>query len=85
MTMSAQQCRGARGLLGLSQAALCKLAGISPKPLSDFEMGHRKTHPRIVEKLRHALEAQGMRFIDKGMVSIEGGHGIRLSRYYQTK
>lgn len=72
--MNPRQCRAARALLGLSQVQLCNLAGISHKPLVDFEKGKTHPYPSTIEKLRQVLEAEGVEFIP----SNGGGAGVRL-------
>jgi len=72
--LSPEQCRGARGLLGLSQIDLCALAGISHKPLVDFEKGNTRTYISTLKKLLQALESAGVEFIPEN----GGGPGVRL-------
>lgn len=64
MILTAEQCRAGRGQVGLSQSALSQAAGVALKTVSDFENG--KTHPyaRTLEKIRTALEAAGVAFIE---------------------
>lgn len=81
MIMTAQQCKGARAMLGLTRNQLCELSGTSTQSLAFFENGRTTTYPSTLKKLRHALEYQGMRFINEGSISTRGGPGIRLSRY----
>ena len=57
-----EQCRAARGLLGISQMQLCELAGITHKPLVDFERGKTKPYATTLERVRAALEGQGVEF-----------------------
>ena len=62
--------------MGLSQMDLCKLAGISHKPLVDFEGGKTKTYASTLDKLRDALEVAGVEFLDAD----NGGPGVRLKK-----
>ena len=57
-----EQCRAARGLLGISQMQLCELAGITHKPLVDFERGKTKPYASTLERICAALEAGGVEF-----------------------
>lgn len=69
-----EQCRAARGLLGLSQDDLCKLAGVSRVPIAGFEGGKTKTYANTIDKLRNALEGAGVDFVDPNGAS----DGVRL-------
>lgn len=73
-TLSPQQCRAARGLVGMSQEELRKTAKITIKTLSDFESGKTTPYTDTLKKLREALEGAGVSFVDpNGM-----GAGVRL-------
>ena len=76
LTLSPEQCRGARGILGLSQDQLCELSGVSIVTISDFEGGKTKTYASTLDKLRSALEGAGVEFIDAS----NGGPGVRLKK-----
>ena len=67
-----EQCRAARGLLGISQMQLCELAGITHKPLVDFERGKTKPYATTLESIRAALEGQGVEFTN------DDAQGVRL-------
>ena len=67
-----EQCRAARGLLGISQMQLCELAGITHKPLVDFERGKTKPYATTLERVRAALEGQGVEFTN------DDAQGVRL-------
>ena len=73
-TIIAQQCRGARGMLGWSQDELAKRAGVAKQTLADFERGSRKPYERTLRDIQHALETVGIEFIDPN----GGGPGVRL-------
>lgn len=74
MTISAQQCRAARGILGWSQSELCEAADVTRKTLSDFEAGKTTPYKDTVGRIRDALESAGVVFVDpNGM-----GAGVRL-------
>jgi transcriptional regulator with XRE-family HTH domain len=72
-----EQIRGARGLLGWSQSQLAKRAGLSLPTVKRVETG---TGPKVSDeartRIRHALEAGGVRFI----VENGGGPGVRLRK-----
>lgn len=72
--MTPEQCRAARAMLGWSQMDLCEAAGISHKPLVDFEKGKTTPYASTLEKLRKALETAGVSFVEpNGM-----GAGVRM-------
>ena len=59
--LTADQCREARALLGISQDALARKAGVYGETVQRFEEGRPGTFP-IRSKLRTALEAAGIEF-----------------------
>ena len=74
MSISAEQCRAARGLLDLSQSKLAEAAHIGPATLSEFERGDRIPAYNNLQAIRAALEAAGGVFI----FANGGGAGVRL-------
>lgn len=69
------QIRGARGLLGWSQAELARAAGLSLPTIQRYEsVGN--TSAEALAKIVSALEAAGVVFVD------ENGHGpgVRLRK-----
>jgi transcriptional regulator with XRE-family HTH domain len=76
MSITPAQCRGARGLLGWSQADLSVASNIATKTIADFERGAREPYLRTVEEMRRTLEEAGIEFIAEN----GGGAGIRLRR-----
>ena len=74
MSLSREQCRGARGLLGWTQSQLSKASKTATKTIADFERGARDPYPRTLEDVRLALENAGIEFIDEN----GGGPGVRL-------
>ncbi|MBD9651526.1 MULTISPECIES: helix-turn-helix transcriptional regulator [Ensifer] len=71
-----EQCRGARAMLGWSQAELAKAANVSRQTIADFERG---AHVPIVNNLASivaALEKAGIEIIPAN----GGGVGIRFKR-----
>jgi transcriptional regulator with XRE-family HTH domain len=59
---SIAQIRGARGLLGWSQAELARAAGLSEPTIKRFETKGAKVSDAAVAKMRAALEADGVEF-----------------------
>jgi transcriptional regulator with XRE-family HTH domain len=76
MSINRAQCRGARGLLGWSQADLSEASKTATKTIADFERGAREPYPRTLEDVREALEKAGIEFIDEN----GGGAGARLRK-----
>jgi transcriptional regulator with XRE-family HTH domain len=75
------QCRGARGLLGLTQPVLASLAKLGLSTIVDFERSRRPVSREAVQAIRGALEAAGVEFIDEN----GGGPGVRLRKRERTK
>lgn len=79
ITLTPAQCRAARALLGISQADLAEMSGVSRVPLANFESGKTQPYLRSLSALRDALEAAGVVFIEDGAASAKGGGpGVRL-------
>ena len=64
--MELRQCRAARGLLGLTQAALARRASVGLGTVLAFEGGSGGTHASNVARIRSALEAGGVVFRSDG-------------------
>lgn len=79
--LTPEQCRAGRALLGMSQMALSEAAGVSHKPLVEFERGKTKPQARTVEALQRALEAAGVQFIPEN----GGGAGVRLRKPTESR
>lgn len=58
-----RQCRAARALLGITQQQLAEAAGIGKRTVIEFEQGTRDPMMSTVERLRYALESQGIDFL----------------------
>ncbi|RWP72387.1 helix-turn-helix domain-containing protein [Mesorhizobium sp.] len=71
-----EQIRGARAMLGLTQAELAKRAGISTTGLNNIES--RGTDPKAstLRAIQSALEAAGVIFVDEN----GEGPGVRLRK-----
>lgn len=70
------QIRGARAMLGLTQAALAKAAGISTTGLNNIERGLADPKVSTLQAIQAALEAAGIEFIAEN----GGGAGVRLAK-----
>lgn len=79
MSLSSAQSRGARGLLGWSQAELSAASKVAIKTIADFERGSRAPYPRTLDDIQRALEEAGVIFLAEGGDS-DGGPGVRLGR-----
>jgi len=74
IVISPAQCRGARGLLSISQQDLAELAGVSLALINHFESGRRRPGLIRLHAIREALLARGVDFLDQA----ESGPGVRL-------
>jgi transcriptional regulator with XRE-family HTH domain len=74
--ITAAQCRGARGLLGLTQPALASAALLGLSTIVDFERSRRSVSKEAAHAIRKALERSGVEFIDEN----GGGPGVRLRK-----
>ncbi|MGA2568424.1 MAG: helix-turn-helix domain-containing protein [Pseudolabrys sp.] len=74
--LSKEQCRAARGWLGLTQDELSSVTGVAQKTIARFETGVVVPHDRTLMDLQRALEEMGIEFVFEGSVGV----GIRASR-----
>ncbi len=74
MSLTPEQCRGARAMLGWSRELLANSAQVAHRTVVDFERGARRPLNRTLRDIRMALEAAGVVFIDQN----GGGPGVRL-------
>jgi transcriptional regulator with XRE-family HTH domain len=65
--MSPAQARGARGLLGWTQAELVRRSSVTQKTITDFERGLTKLQRRTLGALIETFEAAGIEFIKRGV------------------
>lgn len=72
--ISSEQCRAARGLLGLSQTQLASDAGLNKRTLLDFENGKRQPNPATLAVIESILTGAGVVLIPEN----GGGAGVRL-------
>jgi transcriptional regulator with XRE-family HTH domain len=62
MLKNGKQIVAARGLLGMTQEELAKLAEVGRTTLNAFEQGLRTPRPQTVEAIRRVLEERGIVF-----------------------
>ncbi|MFG1179004.1 helix-turn-helix transcriptional regulator [Xanthobacter versatilis] len=72
-----QQIRGARAMLGLTQADLAKAAGISATALNNIERGSADPKASTLLAIQKALEAAGVIFVAEN----GEGPGVRLKKH----
>lgn len=71
-----QQIRGARAMLGMTQAALAEASGISTTALNNIERAAADPKASTLGAIQRALEAAGVEFIAEN----GGGAGVRLRK-----
>ncbi|RAI00135.1 transcriptional regulator [Acuticoccus sediminis] len=74
--MTPAQSRGARGLIGLTQAELARRSNLSESTIRDFEKGRRLPSINNLVAIQRALEDAGVEFIAEN----GGGAGVRLKK-----
>ncbi len=74
--ISAAQCRGARGLLDMTQPDLARAAALGLSTIVDFERNRREVSQAALGAIRRALESAGIEFIEEN----GGGAGVRFRR-----
>jgi len=62
-----QQIRGARGMLGLTQAELAERCVMSKTGLNNIERGLSDPKVSTLAAIQRALEAAGVEFIERGV------------------
>ena len=68
MTITAAQCRAARGLLAISQGELARISGVSQRAISDFEAGATTAPMRAnLAAIIGAFEKLGIEFLTDGV------------------
>jgi len=63
--MTPGQCRAARAWIQISQDELAKAANVGVSTVRDFEVGKRTPIAATLAAMRAALEAWGVRFLDR--------------------
>lgn len=76
MKFSPNQCRAARGLLGMTQVHLARKSGVSLRTIISFEQSEHQPMPANLRAIRGALEVAGAIFIDAN----GEGPGVRLRK-----
>ncbi len=71
-----EQIRGARAMLGLTQAELARLAGVSTTGLNNIEKGNADPKASTLKAIRTALEGAGVIFVAEN----GDGPGVRLKK-----
>ncbi|MEN5278164.1 helix-turn-helix transcriptional regulator [Brucella sp. TWI432] len=71
------QIRGARAMLGMTQADLAKLAGLSTTGLNNIERGSADPKASTLAAIQTALEKEGIVFLATGD-NRDGGPGVRI-------
>lgn len=76
MTVSAAQCRAARGLLDWTQDQLAESARVARATIADFERNVRVPMRNNLASIRAALEVAGIAFVEEN----GGGAGVRFRK-----
>jgi transcriptional regulator with XRE-family HTH domain len=76
MTISSEQCRAARALLGWSQDQLAEASKVAKATIANFEAGKRTPYDRTIDDIRDALDHAGIEFIPQN----GAGAGVRFRR-----
>ncbi len=74
MTISSEQCRGARAMLNMNRATLAAASGVSARAIADFEADNRKPIRATMAALQRALEDAGIEFTNGDQP------GVRLAK-----
>jgi DNA-binding XRE family transcriptional regulator len=81
ITITPEQSRGARAMLGWSREELAARCKVSQATLADFEAGKRSPYARTLVDVRKTLEDGGVIFIGAN----GEGPGVRLRKPKRTK
>jgi len=76
--LTPDQLRAARALVKWSREDLSNKSGVAAMTIKGFELLGADSKISTLNKVRRALEAAGVEFIDEGAKSDEGGPGVRL-------
>jgi transcriptional regulator with XRE-family HTH domain len=76
MSITAAQCRAARGMLAWSRDVLTERSRVSKRTIVDFERGARSPHASTLFAIQTAFEDAGISFIEEedvdGNVAVVG-------------
>lgn len=72
------QLRAARALVGWTRDDLAAKSGVAAVTVKGFELLGADSKISTLNKMRRALEAAGIEFIDEGGRSDDGGPGVRF-------
>lgn len=75
MEIDAAQVRAARAMLSMRQEDLADVSGLSRKALAAIESGRAVAREPTLQRIRAALEQQGVEFLDTA-----AGRGLILKR-----
>lgn len=80
--ITAAQLRAARALAGIDQRQLAQKSGLSVPTIQRMEASDGVVRGNVdsLMKLIDALDKLGIVVINEGVVSTEGGRGVRLKR-----
>ena len=80
--ITAAQLRAARALAGIDQRQLAKKSGLSVPTIQRMEASDGVIRGNVdsLMKLIDALNTAGIALIDEGVVSGQGGRGVRLAK-----
>lgn len=76
MSITADQCRAARALLGWTQKTLADLSGIGTVAINQFENETSQPRRATVDVVKRAFESAGVEFINEN----GGGPGVRFRK-----
>ena len=74
--MTPDQCRAARGLIGMSQDELASAANVGNSTVRNFEAGRSMPVANNLTAIQRVLEAGGVEFIPEN----GGGAGVRWAK-----
>lgn len=72
--LSKEQCRAARGWLGITQDELSAASGVAQKTIARFETGVVVPHDRTLRDIQRALEEMDVEFLFEGAKGV----GVRI-------
>jgi transcriptional regulator with XRE-family HTH domain len=76
LIMLPEQCKAARGLLGMTQPQLAEASGLGLSTVVDFERDRRTVSPAAVQAMRDTLKGAGVIFVEEN----GGGAGVRFAK-----